>query len=59
VFENGYNGSTVETGEAGEDWQNKRRDPTVVDFLLCGEIYTWALTLPVARNEGSGHCGHK
>jgi hypothetical protein len=59
VFENGYNGSTVETGEAGEDWHNKRRDPTVVDILLRGEVYTWALALPVARNKGSGHGGHE
>ncbi|KAJ5267490.1 hypothetical protein N7478_010479 [Penicillium angulare] len=59
VFENGYNGSTVETGQAGEDWQNKRWDPTVVEVLVCGEIYRWALTLPVTRNKGSRHGGHE
>ena len=39
MLENGYNGSTVEAREAGEDRQNKRPDPTVVGILLRGEIY--------------------
>jgi hypothetical protein len=59
VLENGYNGSTVEAGEAGENWQNKRWDPTVVGFLFCGKIYAWSFALSIARDKGSRHSGHE
>jgi hypothetical protein len=58
VLEDGYDRSTVEAGEAGEDRYNSRWDHTDIGIiLLTREVHARALAVHIAVREGCRYIG--